>query len=124
MTHLKIGGKDYPFKFTWSKLLQLAKMHKVENVTDLDKIMTGMKLERLPDIVLLGLEGGAKVNGEECPFMAGNFSEEFEADQSLVGRSMAAITEDLTKAFEMPGDEAGEDSEPTGKPSNGEKYKP
>ena len=123
MNYLQIDGKQYPFKFTFSKIIALSKMHGVDYVSQLDKVVNEMSLESIPEIITLGLEGGAQTEDKACDFDAPAIRQELEKDQSLIGRAMKVITDDITAAFVVPGEHSGDSDESEGKHSAGAKYK-
>lgn len=125
MNYLEIEGVNHPFKFTFSKILLLSEMHKAEYVTDSALIIQKMRFDKLPEIVLMGLQGGAEALGKACGYNdKDEIKEAFEKDQQLIGRSMQAVMNDLTSAFALPEDEEEETlPEGVGKSLDGTKYK-
>lgn len=126
MHYLTIDGEDHPIKYTFSKILALSAMHKVNYIRDVEKIIQEMSLGNIPQIILLGLEGALEFEGKKSEWTIDKVNAALDKDQQLLGRALAAINENLTYAFAVPSDEAenGEAlAEGVGKTSDGVKFK-
>ena len=121
MQHLKIGDNALPFKLTFSQILKLSELHKVQYVSRLEKLMTEMEIKNLPTVILYGLQGGAGFEGVDCPFKdKDEILAELDKDPSLITRAFQAVADDLTATFATDDDKEDSDEK---KSSAGPKYK-
>lgn len=111
MNAIAINGVEYPWIFGRRNLARLMKKYKVQRLIEVEKAVSSIDIDDVPDILLWGFENAAKLEGEECPVTKEDCDNALDRDMALMMDVINLISSEISRGrpAEDEGEEEGED---------------
>ena len=97
-----INGKDYPVRFGMNSLRNFTKATG-RSLQDLDKLGEGMSLDDACQLILAGLQDGARVSGKECSLNVDGVADLLDDDFDALNKVLEVFSTQLSAKFEDEG---------------------
>lgn len=94
MRTVSVLGSEYPIKFGLSAIKSVQKTIGAKSMQELSKL-DEVGIEKYPDIILAGLDNGAKITGNTAP-SKDDVEAELDNGLQLYFDALAAFVEDVT----------------------------
>lgn len=96
MNTINIGGEEYPIRYNFSALRQVAKLAGKSALGDILQLTAGLQLDHVPELARIGLEVGMKREKDKrkVPTLA-EIEEEMDERMDLLKEILERFTADL-----------------------------
>lgn len=97
MNTIEIGGDEYPIRYNFSALRQVAKLAGKSSLSDLENLTAGLQLDHIPELGRIGLEVGMKREKDKrkVPTLE-QIEEELDERMDLMQEILERFTADLS----------------------------
>ena len=97
-----INGKDYPVRFGMNALRMFCK-DTDRALSDLDKLGESMSLDDACQLILAGLQDGARVSGKECSLNVDGVADLLDDDFDALNKVLEVFSTQFSAKFEDEG---------------------